>query len=68
MLADDFRRHEARRLIGDLIFGKIGRARRESRDHHLQQYVEALALERGNRDHFAEIVELAVFLDQRQQL
>ena len=44
LLADNFRRHEPRRLIGDLILGKICRARGQSRDHHIQKRVEPLRL------------------------
>ena len=48
--------------------GKVRRTRGKRGNHLFQQRVETLALERGNRNYLAEIVELAVLLDQRKEL
>ena len=67
MLADQLRRHEAHRLIGNLIFGKIARAVGQRLQHAGQQFVESLFLESGDGDDLLEIVQRLELRDQREQ-
>ncbi len=67
MLADRLRCHEAHRLIGDLIFGKIARAVRQGFQHAGQQFIEPLFLQRRDGDDLLEIVQRLKLRDQRQQ-
>src|ERR1700687_4702467 len=67
MLADQLRRHEAHRLIGDLIFREIARAVGQSVQHAREQLVEAFPLESGDGDDLLEIVQRLELRDQREQ-
>ena len=67
LFADDLRHHETHRLIRDLVFGKIARAFRQEPQHLFQQHFQAFALPGRERNHLAEIVQLAVLLDDGQQ-
>src|SRR5215467_11164315 len=68
LFANDLGGHESGRLIGDLIFRKICRTRRKRLHDLLQHRVQALALQRRNRDDFCEVMQCAVLPDQGQQL
>ena len=67
LFANQLRRHEAHRLVGDLVFREIGRSRRHRLHHFAQQFIHSFAPERRDRHDLRELVQLAVFLDQRQQ-
>ena len=54
-------------LVGDIIFGEVGRPLGQARQNGLAQILESVALHRGNRNVIGEFVNLLVLRDQRQQ-
>src|SRR5580698_10908847 len=67
VLADQLRLHEAHRLIGDLILGKIARTVWQRFEHACQQFVETFLFQSGDGDDLLEIVQLLKLRDQRKQ-
>src|SRR5579862_7069542 len=68
LFPNSFGRHESRRLIGNLVFRKISRPRGKDREDAVEQNIESLALECRDRKDLSEVIKLAVFLDDGQQL
>src|SRR5580658_2752923 len=68
MLADQLRRHEAHRLIGNLIFGKIAWAVGQRLQHAGHQLIETFLFERRDGDDLLELMQGLELRDQREQL
>ena len=67
LFPNDFRHHEADRLIGDLVFREIAWAFGQEFQDFSQKHVEAFAFSGGERNDLAEIMQLAVAVDDGQQ-
>ena len=59
--------HEPNRLVRELVFGEVARPRGQGGNDFVEQEVEAVFLECRERYDFAELVQLAVFVDEREQ-
>ena len=68
MFADQLRRHESHRLIGDLIFREIARAVGQSFQDAGEQLIEAFLLESGDGDDLFKIVQRLELCDQWEQI
>ena len=68
MFADQLRRHEAQRLIGDLVLGELRRSLGQRLEDALQQFVEARLLQSGNRNDLLKIAQRLKLRDERKQV
>src|SRR6266849_6639920 len=68
LFADNLRHHEAGRLVGYLILGKVPRPLRQVLDYFVQQHIQTFTCSRRERDDLLKLAKPAVFIDHGQQL